>query len=100
MQSAGGRVVIGRDARPEASGLEVVVRPVKGSTVAGAGLTAGVRHVMVDVAPVRRDLATRATAMAVEGPDLLEKRVVIDEAYVVRMLADIVKNEDLSRYIL
>ena len=35
-----------------------------------------------------------------EGPDLLEKRVVIDEAYVIRMLADIVKNEDLSRYIL
>ncbi len=35
-----------------------------------------------------------------EGPDLLEKRVVIDEAYVDRMLADIVKNEDLSRYIL
>jgi ATP-dependent HslUV protease ATP-binding subunit HslU len=35
-----------------------------------------------------------------EGPDLVEKRVVIDEAYVVRMLADIVKNEDLSRYIL
>jgi ATP-dependent HslUV protease ATP-binding subunit HslU len=35
-----------------------------------------------------------------EGPDLLEKKVVIDEAYVSRMLADIVKNEDLSRYIL
>ena len=35
-----------------------------------------------------------------EGPDLVEKRVVIDEAYVDRMLADIVKNEDLSRYIL
>jgi ATP-dependent HslUV protease ATP-binding subunit HslU len=35
-----------------------------------------------------------------EGSDLPEKRVVIDEAYVVRMLADIVKNEDLSRYIL
>ena len=35
-----------------------------------------------------------------EGPDLAEKRVVIDEAYVDRMLADIVKNEDLSRYIL
>ncbi len=35
-----------------------------------------------------------------EGSDLVEKRVVIDEAYVVRMLADIVKNEDLSRYIL
>ncbi len=35
-----------------------------------------------------------------EGPDLVEKRVLIDEAYVVRMLADIVKNEDLSRYIL
>ena len=35
-----------------------------------------------------------------EGPDLVEKSVVIDEAYVNRMLADIVKNEDLSRYIL
>jgi ATP-dependent HslUV protease ATP-binding subunit HslU len=35
-----------------------------------------------------------------EGPDLPEKTVVIDEAYVTRMLADIVKNQDLSRYIL
>ena len=35
-----------------------------------------------------------------EGPDLVNKSVVIDDAYVTRMLADIVKNEDLSRYIL
>jgi ATP-dependent HslUV protease ATP-binding subunit HslU len=35
-----------------------------------------------------------------EGPDLFEKTVTIDAAYVTRMLADIVKNEDLSRYIL
>ncbi len=35
-----------------------------------------------------------------EGPDLLEKTVTIDEPYVTKMLADIVKNEDLSRYIL
>jgi ATP-dependent HslUV protease ATP-binding subunit HslU len=35
-----------------------------------------------------------------EGPDLVEKVVTIDEAYVTKMLADIVKNEDLSRYIL
>jgi ATP-dependent HslUV protease ATP-binding subunit HslU len=35
-----------------------------------------------------------------EGPDLPDKRVIIDDAYVTRMLADIVKNEDLSRYIL
>src|SRR3954469_19775376 len=35
-----------------------------------------------------------------EGPDLAEKRVVIDDAYVNQMLADIVRNEDLSRYIL
>jgi len=32
--------------------------------------------------------------------DLIEKTVAIDAAYVTRMLADIVKNEDLSRYIL
>jgi ATP-dependent HslUV protease ATP-binding subunit HslU len=35
-----------------------------------------------------------------EGPDLVEKTVTIDAAYVTRMLAEIVKNEDLSRYIL
>ena len=35
-----------------------------------------------------------------EGPDLADKHVVVDDAYVTRMLADIVKNEDLSRYIL
>ncbi|HEY7287037.1 MAG TPA: ATP-dependent protease ATPase subunit HslU [Vicinamibacterales bacterium] len=35
-----------------------------------------------------------------EGPDLETKSIRIDEAYVTRMLADIVKNDDLSRYIL
>jgi ATP-dependent HslUV protease ATP-binding subunit HslU len=35
-----------------------------------------------------------------EGPDLVNKRVTIDEPYVTKMLAEIVKNEDLSRYIL
>ena len=35
-----------------------------------------------------------------EGPDLADKDVTIDAAYVTKMLADIVKNEDLSRYIL
>lgn len=35
-----------------------------------------------------------------EGSDLKQKQQTIDAAYVSRMLADIVKNEDLSRYIL
>jgi ATP-dependent HslUV protease ATP-binding subunit HslU len=35
-----------------------------------------------------------------EGPDLREKSITIDAEYVERMLASIVKNEDLSRYIL
>jgi ATP-dependent HslUV protease ATP-binding subunit HslU len=35
-----------------------------------------------------------------EGPDLENKIVTIDDAYVTKMLADIVKNEDLTRYIL
>jgi ATP-dependent HslUV protease ATP-binding subunit HslU len=38
--------------------------------------------------------------LSFEAPDLGEKTVVIDEAYVDRMLADIVRNDDLSRYIL
>ncbi len=35
-----------------------------------------------------------------EGSDLVEKSITIDAAYVNRMLADIVENEDLTRYIL
>ena len=35
-----------------------------------------------------------------DAPELKEKRLSIDEAYVDRMLADVVKNEDLTRYIL
>jgi ATP-dependent HslUV protease ATP-binding subunit HslU len=35
-----------------------------------------------------------------EGPDLPEKVVTIDDAYVTKMLSEIVKNQDLSRYIL
>ena len=35
-----------------------------------------------------------------EGPDLVDKNVNIDAGYVHKQLAEIVKNEDLSRYIL
>jgi ATP-dependent HslUV protease ATP-binding subunit HslU len=35
-----------------------------------------------------------------EAPDLESKSITIDAAYVDRMLADIVRDEDLSRYIL
>ncbi|HSB10573.1 MAG TPA: ATP-dependent protease ATPase subunit HslU [Blastocatellia bacterium] len=35
-----------------------------------------------------------------EGPDLEDKNVLIEAAYVHKQLAEIVKNEDLSRYIL
>ena len=35
-----------------------------------------------------------------EGPDLEPKHQIIDAAYVTRTLADIVKDQDLSRYVL
>ena len=35
-----------------------------------------------------------------EAPDLPDKDITVDEAYVDQMLADIVRNEDLSRYVL
>jgi ATP-dependent HslUV protease ATP-binding subunit HslU len=38
--------------------------------------------------------------LSFSAPDLVEKNILIDQAYVDRMLADIVKDEDLSRYIL
>jgi ATP-dependent HslUV protease ATP-binding subunit HslU len=38
--------------------------------------------------------------LSFDAPDLGQSAVTIDQAYVDRMLADIVKNDDLSRYIL
>ena len=38
--------------------------------------------------------------LSFEAPERRDTSVVIDDAYVERMLADIVTNEDLSRYIL
>ena len=38
--------------------------------------------------------------LSFDAPDRSGSSVTIDEAYVDRMLADIVKNEDLTRYIL
>ena len=38
--------------------------------------------------------------LSFNAPELSDKSITIDAAYVDRMLADIVKNEDLSRYIL
>ena len=38
--------------------------------------------------------------LSFDAPELAGKEVTIDEAYVDRMLADIVGNDDLSRYIL
>jgi ATP-dependent HslUV protease ATP-binding subunit HslU len=35
-----------------------------------------------------------------DAPELTGRSITIDAAYVRRMLADIVRNEDLSRYIL
>jgi ATP-dependent HslUV protease ATP-binding subunit HslU len=35
-----------------------------------------------------------------EGPDLKEKKVTVDAQYVQKMLASIVQDQDLSRYIL
>ncbi|HKV38498.1 MAG TPA: ATP-dependent protease ATPase subunit HslU [Blastocatellia bacterium] len=45
-------------------------------------------------------METLLDEISFEGPDLKEKTVVIDEPYVSQQLAAIVKNEDLSRYIL
>ena len=45
-------------------------------------------------------LETVLEHLSFEGPDLEEKHVVVDRAYVERQLEDIVKDQNLSRYIL
>ena len=46
------------------------------------------------------DHAVPALHRVHEAPDLKKKNVKVDGAYVTKQLADIVKNQDLSRYIL
>jgi ATP-dependent HslUV protease ATP-binding subunit HslU len=38
--------------------------------------------------------------LSFEGPEMKKKKVSIDATYVRKQLADIVKDQDLSRYIL
>jgi ATP-dependent HslUV protease ATP-binding subunit HslU len=45
-------------------------------------------------------METLLEEVSFEGPDLAEKRVHVDRAYVEKQLAAIVKDQDLSRYIL
>jgi ATP-dependent HslUV protease ATP-binding subunit HslU len=41
-----------------------------------------------------------AVCSELRGPELKKKKVSIDAAYVRKQLADVVKDQDLSRYIL
>src|SRR5262249_38294563 len=45
-------------------------------------------------------MQTLLEQLSFQGPDLKKKNVKIDAAYVRKQLADIVKDQDLSRYIL
>ena len=45
-------------------------------------------------------METLLDEVSFEGPDLVDKHVVVDRAYVERQLAGIVKDSNLSRYIL
>jgi ATP-dependent HslUV protease ATP-binding subunit HslU len=47
-----------------------------------------------------RPLLPKVEEISYEGPDLAEKRVVIDGAYVRGRLAEIMEKEDLSKFIL
>ena len=58
-----------------------------------------VKHLKVEF-PGRRGTLLALDDISFEGPDQAGTSVTIDDAYVTKMLADIVKNEDLSRYIL
>ena len=52
------------------------------------------------VAAVARFAEEVLDEISFEAPDLKKKNVKVDAAYVTKQLADIVKNQDLSRYIL
>ena len=84
----------------ETEGVELTFRPDAVDRVAEFATQVNERSENIGARRLHTIMEKLLDDVSFNAPDLDEKKVVIDAAYVDRMLADVVGNEDLSRYIL
>ena len=84
----------------ETEGVELAIRPDAVDRVAEFATRVNERSENIGARRLHTIMEKLLDDVSFNAPDLDEKKVVIDAAYVDRMLADVVGNEDLSRYIL
>jgi ATP-dependent HslUV protease ATP-binding subunit HslU len=84
----------------ETEGIELTFTPEAVERIADFATQVNERTENIGARRLHTVMEKLLDEISFEGPDLAEKVVTIDEGYVDRMLSEIVKNEDLSRYIL
>jgi ATP-dependent HslUV protease ATP-binding subunit HslU len=84
----------------ETEGIELVFTPDAIRRIADFATLVNERTENIGARRLHTVMEKLLDEISFEGPDLVDKNVTIDDTYVNKMLAEIVKNEDLSRYIL
>ena len=84
----------------ETEGVELTFRPDAVDRLAEFATQVNERSENIGARRLHTIMEKLLDDVSFNAPDLDEKKVVVDAAYVDRMLADVVGNEDLSRYIL
>jgi ATP-dependent HslUV protease ATP-binding subunit HslU len=84
----------------ETEGIELVFTPDAIRRIADFATVVNERTENIGARRLHTVMEKLLDEISFEGPDLTDKKVIIDDDYVTKMLAEIVKNEDLSRYIL
>jgi ATP-dependent HslUV protease ATP-binding subunit HslU len=84
----------------ETEGIELVFTPDAIRRIADFATLVNERTENIGARRLHTVMEKLLDEISFEGPDLVDKNVTIDDNYVNKMLAEIVKNEDLSRYIL
>jgi ATP-dependent HslUV protease ATP-binding subunit HslU len=84
----------------ETEGIELTFSEDAIDTIAQFAFTVNETTENIGARRLHTVMETLLDEVSFEGPDLAEKKVAVDHAYVERQLASIVRDSDLSRYIL
>jgi ATP-dependent HslUV protease ATP-binding subunit HslU len=84
----------------ETEGVTVVFEPAAIARIAEFAALVNDRTENIGARRLHTVMEKLLDEISFDAPDLADKAITIDEPYVDRMLADIVRNDDLSRYVL
>jgi ATP-dependent HslUV protease ATP-binding subunit HslU len=84
----------------ETEGIDLVFEPAAVERIAEFATIVNERTENIGARRLHTVMEKLLDEVSFDAPDLTSRSITIDEPYVSRMLADIVSNEDLSRYVL